>query len=45
VILLLIVAFVAGVVTAVSPCVLPVLPIVLAAGDAGDRRRPYLVIA
>jgi cytochrome c biogenesis protein CcdA/thiol-disulfide isomerase/thioredoxin len=45
VILLLIVAFVAGVVTAVSPCVLPVLPIVLAAGAGGDRRRPYLVIA
>ena len=44
-ILLLIVAFVAGVVTAVSPCVLPVLPIVLAAGAGGDRRRPYLVIA
>jgi cytochrome c biogenesis protein CcdA/thiol-disulfide isomerase/thioredoxin len=45
VILLLIVAFVAGIVTAVSPCVLPVLPIVLATGAGGDRRRPYLVIA
>jgi cytochrome c biogenesis protein CcdA/thiol-disulfide isomerase/thioredoxin len=45
VILLLIVAFVAGVVTAVSPCVLPVLPIILATGAGGDRRRPYLVIA
>jgi cytochrome c biogenesis protein CcdA/thiol-disulfide isomerase/thioredoxin len=45
VIVLLIVAFVAGVVTAVSPCVLPVLPIVLATGAGGDRRRPYLVIA
>ena len=44
-IVLLIVAFVAGVVTAVSPCVLPVLPIVLATGAGGDRRRPYLVIA
>ena len=44
-ILLLIVAFIAGVVTAVSPCVLPVLPIVLATGAGGDRRRPYLVIA
>jgi cytochrome c biogenesis protein CcdA/thiol-disulfide isomerase/thioredoxin len=43
-ILLLLVAFVAGLVTAVSPCVLPILPIVLATGADGDRRRPYLVI-
>jgi cytochrome c biogenesis protein CcdA/thiol-disulfide isomerase/thioredoxin len=42
---LLFVAFVAGVVTAVSPCVLPILPIVLATGVDGDRRRPFLVIA
>src|SRR3954447_18010681 len=38
-------AFVAGVITAVSPCVLPVLPIVLGSGVAGARRRPYAVIA
>jgi len=43
--LLIIVAFIAGLVTAVSPCVLPILPIVLATGADGDRRRPYLVIA
>jgi cytochrome c biogenesis protein CcdA/thiol-disulfide isomerase/thioredoxin len=43
--LLLLVGFVAGVITAVSPCVLPVLPIVLAGGAAGDRRRPYAIIA
>ena len=43
--LLLLVAFVAGLVTAVSPCVLPILPIVLATGADGDRRRPYLVVA
>jgi cytochrome c-type biogenesis protein len=42
--LLIVVAFVAGLVTAVSPCVLPILPIVLATGVSGDRRRPYLVI-
>ena len=42
--LLIVVAFVAGLVTAVSPCVLPILPIVLATGAGGDRRRPYLVI-
>ncbi len=44
-VLLIVVAFVAGLVTAVSPCVLPILPIVLATGADGDRRRPYLVIA
>jgi cytochrome c biogenesis protein CcdA/thiol-disulfide isomerase/thioredoxin len=38
-------AFVAGVITAVSPCVLPVLPIVLGSGVAGRRRRPHAVIA
>jgi cytochrome c biogenesis protein CcdA/thiol-disulfide isomerase/thioredoxin len=44
-VLLVVVAFIAGFVTAVSPCVLPILPIVLATGADGDRRRPYLVIA
>ncbi len=44
-VLLVLVAFIAGLVTAVSPCVLPILPIVLATGSDGDRRRPYLVIA
>jgi len=43
--LLLLVGFVAGIITAVSPCVLPVLPIVLAGGAAGERRRPYAIIA
>jgi cytochrome c biogenesis protein CcdA/thiol-disulfide isomerase/thioredoxin len=42
---LLIVAFIAGLVTAVSPCVLPILPIVLATGAGNDRNRPYFVIA
>ena len=41
---LVLVAFIAGLVTAVSPCVLPILPIVLATGADGDRRRPYVVI-
>jgi len=45
VLLLVGVAFVAGVVTAISPCVLPVLPIVLAGGATGGRRRPYAVVA
>jgi len=39
------VAFVAGVVTAISPCVLPVLPIVLAGGATGGRRRSYAIVA
>jgi cytochrome c biogenesis protein CcdA/thiol-disulfide isomerase/thioredoxin len=39
------IAFLAGVITAVSPCVLPVLPIVLAGGASGSRRRPYAIVA
>src|SRR5919109_3119884 len=37
-------AFLAGVITAISPCVLPVLPIVLAGGASGGRRRPYAIV-
>ncbi|HUC35279.1 MAG TPA: cytochrome c biogenesis protein CcdA [Gaiellaceae bacterium] len=43
--LLIGVAFVAGIVTAISPCVLPVLPIIFAGGATGDRRRPYAIVA
>jgi cytochrome c biogenesis protein CcdA/thiol-disulfide isomerase/thioredoxin len=43
VLVLLAIGFVAGVVTALSPCVLPVLPIVLAGGATG--RRPLAIIA
>src|ERR671930_553071 len=42
---LLVIGFLAGVVTAISPCVLPVLPILLAGGASGGRRRPYAIIA
>ena len=38
-------AFVAGLITAISPCVLPVLPIVLGGGVGGSKRRPYAIIA
>ena len=38
-------AFVAGAATALSPCVLPVLPVALAAGVTGGRRRPLGVVA
>jgi cytochrome c biogenesis protein CcdA/thiol-disulfide isomerase/thioredoxin len=37
--------FLAGVGTAVSPCVLPVLPVVLAGGATGGRRRPLGIVA
>ena len=36
---LIVVAFVAGVVTALSPCVLPALPVVLAGSAGGGARR------
>jgi cytochrome c biogenesis protein CcdA/thiol-disulfide isomerase/thioredoxin len=42
-VLLLLIGFLAGVVTAISPCVLPVLPILLAGGASG--RSPVRVIA
>jgi cytochrome c biogenesis protein CcdA/thiol-disulfide isomerase/thioredoxin len=42
-VLLLVIGFLAGVVTAISPCVLPVLPILLASGASG--RSPLRVIA
>ncbi len=37
-------AFLAGAGTALSPCVLPVLPAVLSAGITGGRRRPLGVV-
>jgi cytochrome c biogenesis protein CcdA/thiol-disulfide isomerase/thioredoxin len=43
--LLLPIAFGAGIVTAVSPCVFPVLPILFAGGGTGGRRKPYAIIA
>src|SRR5918912_4509334 len=44
-ILLLGIAFLAGAITAISPCALPVLPIVFAGGAAGGRRRPLAIVA
>src|SRR4029078_7946120 len=43
--LLLGIGFVAGLVTAVSPCVLPVLPILVAGGASGGRRKPFAIVA
>jgi cytochrome c biogenesis protein CcdA/thiol-disulfide isomerase/thioredoxin len=43
-VVLIVFAFVAGAATALSPCVLPVLPVALAAGVTGGRRRPLGVV-
>jgi len=42
---LLSVGFLAGLITALSPCVLPVLPVLLAGSAAGGPRRPYAIVA
>src|SRR4051794_18584903 len=42
--LLVLFAFVAGAGTAISPCVLPVLPALLSAGATGGRRRPVAIV-
>ena len=39
------IGFVAGLITALSPCVLPVLPVLLAGSAAGGPRRPYAIVA
>jgi cytochrome c biogenesis protein CcdA/thiol-disulfide isomerase/thioredoxin len=43
--LLMVFGFVAGAATALSPCILPVLPIALSAGATGGRRRPLGIVA
>ena len=43
-VLLMLFALVAGAATALSPCVLPVLPVVLGVGATGGRRRPLGVV-
>jgi cytochrome c biogenesis protein CcdA/thiol-disulfide isomerase/thioredoxin len=45
VLILVPIAFAAGVITAFTPCILPVLPIVLAGGAGGTKRRPYAIAA
>jgi cytochrome c biogenesis protein CcdA/thiol-disulfide isomerase/thioredoxin len=44
VLLLLLFALIAGAGTAITPCVLPVLPAVLSAGALGGRRRPLGIV-
>lgn len=42
--ILLVFAFIAGVVTILSPCILPVLPIVLSGSVIGGNRRPLGIV-
>jgi cytochrome c biogenesis protein CcdA/thiol-disulfide isomerase/thioredoxin len=43
---LLAVAFLGGLITGLSPCIVPVLPVVVAGGSIGaGRARPFLIIA
>ncbi|MBA3402254.1 MAG: cytochrome c biogenesis protein DipZ [Actinobacteria bacterium] len=43
--ILLGVTFVAGVITSLSPCMLPMLPLILAgSASSKDRKRPYVII-
>lgn len=42
--LLILFAFLAGIVTILSPCILPILPVVLTSSLAGGRRRPFGVV-
>ena len=43
-ILLILFAFLAGIVTILSPCILPILPIVLSGSLGGGKRRPLGVV-
>lgn len=38
-------AFLGGIVTIISPCILPILPIVLSGGTTSDKKRPLSIIA
>ncbi len=43
---LLVVAFLGGLITGLSPCIVPVIPVVMAGGSSStNRARPYLIIA
>ena len=43
-ILLILFAFLAGIVTILSPCVLPVLPIILSGTVGGGKRKPFGIV-
>jgi cytochrome c biogenesis protein CcdA/thiol-disulfide isomerase/thioredoxin len=43
---LLFVAFLGGLITGLSPCIVPVIPVVMAGGSTGTNKwRPYVIIA
>jgi cytochrome c biogenesis protein CcdA/thiol-disulfide isomerase/thioredoxin len=42
--ILILFAFLGGIVTILSPCILPILPIVLSGSITGGKRRPYGVV-
>ena len=43
---LLVIAFLGGLITGLSPCIVPVIPVVMAGGSTGtSKRRPYVIIA
>lgn len=44
---LILVAFIAGLLTALAPCVLPLMPVIVGSSLSGtqDRRRPYVIVA
>src|SRR6266566_5013686 len=45
-VLLVLTAFAVGVVTSLTPCILPVLPIILVGGGTSEtKRRPYAIVA
>ncbi len=43
---LFIVSFIAGILTVLAPCILPLLPVILggAVAEAGNKRRPFIII-
>lgn len=41
---LIVFSFLAGLVTILSPCILPILPIVLSGGATGGKKRPFGII-
>ncbi len=42
--ILLLFAFLAGIVTVLSPCILPILPIVLSSSLTGGKKRPFGIV-
>ncbi len=42
---LLLVALLGGLITGLSPCIVPVIPVVVAGGSTGSRSRPFVIIA